>query len=72
MHHTAQWLGLTFNVDTIWRTLIAGVVVLGLGLYRRAQGDLRCPGQAAADLGERRQLDQPAGAGTTSASRTAT
>lgn len=37
-HHTAQIGGLTFNVDTIWSSLVAGVIVLGAGLYmaRRA------------------------------------
>ena len=37
-HHTAQIGGLTFNVDTIWSSVVAGVIVLGAGLYmaRRA------------------------------------
>lgn len=29
--------GLAFNLDTIWTTLIAGAVVLGLGFYLRAK-----------------------------------
>jgi F-type H+-transporting ATPase subunit a len=37
-HWTAQWLGMTFNLDTILATLVASVVVCGLGLFvaRRA------------------------------------
>jgi F-type H+-transporting ATPase subunit a len=33
VHPTVQFLGLTFNTDTLLSTLIAGVIVLGLGLY---------------------------------------
>jgi F-type H+-transporting ATPase subunit a len=32
VHHTAHVLGMTFNVDTIWSTLVAGAIVLVLGL----------------------------------------
>ena len=32
-HWTGQFLGLTFNIDTILGTLIAGAIVCGLGLY---------------------------------------
>lgn len=32
-HPTVDFLGLTFNIDTIIGTLIAGVIVCGLGLY---------------------------------------
>ncbi len=37
-HWTARWFGMTFNVDTIVATLVAAVIVCGLGLYtaRRA------------------------------------
>jgi len=37
-HKTTEFLGLTFNVDTVTSTLVAGVIVLGAGLYmaRRA------------------------------------
>jgi F-type H+-transporting ATPase subunit a len=37
-HRTAEFLGLTFNVDTVWSSLVAGLIVLGAGLYmaRRA------------------------------------
>lgn len=31
-HVTVEFLGMTFNVDTIWSTLIAGAVVVGLGM----------------------------------------
>ena len=32
-HPTVQFLGLTFNTDTLLSTLVAGVIVVGLGLY---------------------------------------
>jgi F-type H+-transporting ATPase subunit a len=32
-HITRTWFGLTFNVDTIWATFFAGLVVIGLGLW---------------------------------------
>jgi F-type H+-transporting ATPase subunit a len=32
-HITRTWFGLTFNVDTIWSTLLAGAVVCGLGFW---------------------------------------
>ena len=37
-HHTASIGGLTFNVDTLWSSVVAGVIVLGAALYmaRRA------------------------------------
>src|SRR4051812_5657652 len=31
-HHTVEIAGLTFNIDTIYCTVIAGVIVCGLGL----------------------------------------
>ena len=33
VHKTATFLGMTFNVDTIIATVVAGAIVLGLGLY---------------------------------------
>jgi len=33
VHKTATFLGMTFNVDTIISTVIAGAIVLGLGIY---------------------------------------
>ena len=38
-HRTATIGGLTFNVDTIYSSIIAGLIVFGLGFYmaRRAQ-----------------------------------
>jgi F-type H+-transporting ATPase subunit a len=44
-HHTAQLLGLTFNVDTIWSTLIAGGIVLGLGLFVASNVTSGVPGK---------------------------
>lgn len=34
-HVERQWLGMTFNVDTIWSTLVAGALVLLLGFVAR-------------------------------------
>jgi F-type H+-transporting ATPase subunit a len=36
-HVTVQVLGLTFNADTIWTTAIAGLIVIGLGLWVRSK-----------------------------------
>ena len=36
-HPTRQFLGLTFNMDTIWVTLVAGAIVIGLGFWARAK-----------------------------------
>jgi F-type H+-transporting ATPase subunit a len=44
-HHTAQLFGITFNVDTIWCTLIAGVIVLGLGLLVASKATSGVPGK---------------------------
>ncbi|MDX6287512.1 MAG: F-type H+-transporting ATPase subunit a [Frankiales bacterium] len=44
-HHTAQWLGLTWNVDTIYCTVIAGVIVCGLGLLVARQATDGVPGK---------------------------
>jgi F-type H+-transporting ATPase subunit a len=37
-HHTAEWLGVTWNVDTIWSSAVAGMIVFFTALYmaRRA------------------------------------
>jgi F-type H+-transporting ATPase subunit a len=37
-HRTATWLGMTVNVDTVWSSVLAGLIVFGLGFYmaRRA------------------------------------
>ena len=34
-HITATFAGFTFNLDTIWSTALAGLIVIGLGLYMR-------------------------------------
>jgi F-type H+-transporting ATPase subunit a len=44
-HHTAHLLGMTFNVDTIWSTLVAGVIVLGLGLLVASRATSGVPGK---------------------------
>ncbi len=36
-HVTTTFLGMTFNVDTIWSTAIAGLVVIGLGFWMRSK-----------------------------------
>jgi len=36
-HVERQFLGITFNMDTIWTMLIAGVIVVGLGFWARKQ-----------------------------------
>jgi F-type H+-transporting ATPase subunit a len=36
-HVERDFLGITFNMDTIWTMLIAGVVVVGLGFWARKQ-----------------------------------
>jgi F-type H+-transporting ATPase subunit a len=36
-HVERHFLGMTFNMDTIWTMLIAGVIVVGLGFWARAQ-----------------------------------
>ena len=45
--HHIQWhvFGLTWNVDTILSTLIAGLIVIGLGLALRRSMDVRKPGK---------------------------
>lgn len=36
-HVTVQAFGMTFNLDTIWATAIAGLIVIGLGFWFRAK-----------------------------------
>ncbi len=36
-HIQAEFLGMTFNVDTIWSSVIAGLVVIGLGFWMRSK-----------------------------------
>lgn len=42
-HITTQFLGLTFNLDTIYATALAGSVVIGLGLFVRAKASADNP-----------------------------
>lgn len=44
-HVTAQFLGMTFNVDTIWTTFIAMAVVLALAFWFRAKVTTGVPGK---------------------------
>jgi F-type H+-transporting ATPase subunit a len=32
-HKTVEFLGLTLNIDTVISTIVAGLIVLGAGLY---------------------------------------
>jgi F-type H+-transporting ATPase subunit a len=36
-HVTWEWNGMTFHLDTIWATVIAGSIVIGLGFWARRQ-----------------------------------
>lgn len=42
-HITFTFLGMTFNADTIWSTVIAGLVVLGLGFWMRSKVTSKVP-----------------------------
>ena len=44
-HITARIGGLAFNLDTIWSSVIAAVVVIGLGLILRARVTSEVPGR---------------------------
>ena len=44
-HITVDVFGLTFNVDTIWSTLVAGAVVVGLGLWVASRSSAKDPGR---------------------------
>jgi F-type H+-transporting ATPase subunit a len=45
VHHTARFLGMTFNVDTIWSTFVAGGIVLVLGLIVASRVTSGVPGK---------------------------
>ncbi|MGH3423311.1 MAG: F0F1 ATP synthase subunit A [Nocardioidaceae bacterium] len=42
-HRTFELFGLTFNADTIWSTVIAGAIVIGLGFWMRSKVNSRVP-----------------------------
>src|SRR5689334_13075250 len=44
-HITVKIGGLVFNLDTIWSTVIAAVIVIGLGLILRARATSGVPGR---------------------------
>ncbi|HEY7042904.1 MAG TPA: F0F1 ATP synthase subunit A, partial [Nocardioidaceae bacterium] len=44
-HHTFEFLGMTFNADTIWSTAIAAAIVLILGLFVARGASSRSPGK---------------------------
>src|SRR3984893_18975627 len=37
-HHTATWLGMTVNTDTVLSTAIAAAIVIALAFFLRAKG----------------------------------
>jgi len=45
VHRTFTFLGMTFNADTIWSTVIAGVIVVVLGLLVARGASARSPGK---------------------------
>ncbi len=44
-HPQANWFGLTVNVDIVWATIVAGLIVIGLGLLMRARATSGVPGK---------------------------
>jgi len=42
-HTTGSFLGMTVNLDTVWTTLIAGAIVVGLGFWMRAKVSSEVP-----------------------------
>jgi F-type H+-transporting ATPase subunit a len=44
-HPQAKWFGLTVNVDIVWATCIAGLIVLLLGVVLRSQATSGVPGK---------------------------
>jgi F-type H+-transporting ATPase subunit a len=44
-HVTRKVLGVNLNLDTIWTTAVACVIVLGLGFYMRARATAGTPGK---------------------------
>jgi F-type H+-transporting ATPase subunit a len=68
-HLQKTLFGLTFNLDTIWATLVAAVIVVALGLVLRAKATSGVPGkmQLAWELivgGVRQQVEGPNGDGS--------
>jgi F-type H+-transporting ATPase subunit a len=44
-HTTVSFLGMTFNTDTIWSTVIAGAIVIVLGLLVARSANAKAPGK---------------------------
>jgi F-type H+-transporting ATPase subunit a len=44
-HITRHWFGLTWNVDTMWGTTLAGFIVIGLGLLVARSASSTVPGK---------------------------
>ena len=62
-HHTAQIGGLTFNVDTIYSSIVAGLIVLVAGVYMARRATSGRADQAPAALGDHRRPGEQAGRG---------
>ncbi len=45
VHPQAKWFGLTVNVDIVWATIIAGLIVIAFGLILRAKATSGVPGK---------------------------
>lgn len=66
VHPTSTFFGLTFNLDTMLATVIAGVVVVGLGLFVRARVTAGVPSGAqlfleGVNAQVRRQVEESVG-----------
>jgi len=44
-HVTRKVAGLTLNLDTIWTTAVAGLIILALGFYMRSRASVDNPGK---------------------------
>ena len=44
-HPQAKWFGMTVDLDTIWATAVAGIVVMAIGLALRARATSGVPGK---------------------------
>ena len=54
-HVTVTIAGMTLNLDTIWSTVIAGGIVVGLGFWMRSKVTSGAAQQDPADVGGRGQ-----------------
>ena len=59
-HVTRKVFGLSIELDVVWATLIAAVIVIGLGLLAARRATSGVPGKLAALLRDDRRPSQPA------------